>query len=99
LIIHLTFRASELDIANEILIIDGATPAFCRNLRVQFTDQCKRQRRIRPFKNIVGANSRNEDGLQLADMIAGAIRLHAMDIYSEHYFCISARIVDLWELV
>jgi Protein of unknown function (DUF3800) len=98
LLIHLTFRASELDIANEILIIDGATPAFCRNLRVQFTDQCKRQRRIRPFKNIVGANSRNEDGLQLADMIAGAIRLHGMDIDSEHYFCISARIVDLWEL-
>ncbi len=41
LIIQLTFRASELDIANEILIIDGATPAFCRSLRVQFTDHCK----------------------------------------------------------
>jgi hypothetical protein len=100
LIIHLTFRASELDIANEILIIDGATPAFCRDLRVQFTEQCKQEkRRIRPFKNIVGANSRNEDGLQLADMIAGAIRLHAMNIYSEHFYYISARIVDLWELV
>jgi len=98
LIIQLTFRASELDIANEILIIDGATPAFCRSLRVQFTEYCKRQKRIRPFKNIVGANSRNEDGLQLADMIAGAIRLHAMGIYSEHFYCISSRIVDLWEL-
>ena len=37
LIIGLTMRASELDIANEILIIDGATPAFCRDLRVEFT--------------------------------------------------------------
>jgi hypothetical protein len=98
LIIQLTFRASELDIANEVLIIDGATPSFCRNLRVQFTESCKLQNRIRPFKNIIGANSRNEDGLQLADMLAGAIRLHAMGISSEHFSCISSRIVDPWEL-
>jgi hypothetical protein len=98
LIIQLTFRASELDIANELLIIDGATPAFCRSLRVQFTDRCKQQRRIRPFKHIVGANSRNEDGLQLADMIAGAIRLYVMGGSSDHFYCISQRIVDLWEL-
>jgi hypothetical protein len=98
LLIQLTFRASELDIANEVLIIDGATPAFCRSLRVQFTEHSKRQRRIRPFKNIIGANSRNEDGLQLADMVAGAIRLHEMGISSEHFYCVSSRIVDLWEL-
>ena len=61
LIIQLTFRASELDIANEVLIIDGAMPSFCRSLRVQFTEYRKRQNRIRPFKNIIGANSRNED--------------------------------------
>ena len=97
LIVQLTFRASELDIANEILIIDGATPAFCRSLRVQFTERCKTENRIRPFKNIIGANSRNEDGLQLADMIAGSIRLHAMNISSEHFNFISPRIVDLWE--
>jgi hypothetical protein len=96
-IIQLTFRASELDIANEILIIDGATPAFCRSLRVQFTERCKQEDRIRPYKNIIGANSRNEDGLQLADMIAGAIRLHAMNISSEHFNYISPRIVDVWE--
>ena len=94
----MTFRASELDIANELLIIDGATPAFCRSLRVQFTDRCKQQRRIRPFKHIVGANSRNEDGLQLADMVAGAIRLHAMGGSSDHFYCIRQRIVDFWEL-
>lgn len=98
LIIQMTFRASELDIANELLIVDGATPAFCRSLRVQFTDRCKQQKRIRPFKHIVGANSRNEDGLQLADMIAGAIRLHAMGGSSDHFYSISQRIVDLWEL-
>jgi len=98
LIIRLTFRASELDIANEVLIIDGATPAFCRHLRVRFTEWCKQEKRIRPFKNIIGANSRNEDGLQMADMMAGAIRLHAMRVSSEHFYCISSRVVDLWEL-
>ena len=98
LIIRLTFRASELDIANEVLIIDGATPAFCRHLRVRFTERCKQEKRIRPFKNIIGANSRNEDGLQMADMMAGAIRLHAMNLSSEHFYCISSRVVDLWEL-
>lgn len=97
-IIQMTLRAIELDIANEILIIDGATPSFCRSLRVQFTERCKQQKRIRPFKHIVGANSRNEDGLQLADMIAGAIRLHAVGGAADHFYCISPRIVDLWEL-
>lgn len=98
LLIRLTLRANELDIANELLIIDGATPAFCRHLRVQFTERCRQQKRIRPFKNIIGANSRNEGGLQMADMIAGAIRLYEMGISSEHFYCISPRVVDLWEL-
>jgi len=98
LIIGLAMRASELDIANEILIIDGATPLFCRNLRVQFSERTKREERIRPFKKIIGGDSKVEDGLQLADMIAGAIRLYVMGISSEHFHAISPRIVDLWNL-
>jgi len=98
LIIGLAMRASELDLANEVLIIDGATPAFCRNLRVQFSERIKREERIRPFKNIIGGDSKREDGLQLADMLAGAIRLHAMGMASNHFNAISSRIVDLWKL-
>ena len=98
LIIGLTMHASELDIANEVLIIDGATPSFCRNLRIQFSERSKREERIRPFKNIIGGDSKREDGLQLADMIAGAIRLHVMRISSDHFDIISPRIVDLWNL-
>jgi len=86
-----------LDISNEILIIDGATPAFCRDLRVEFTKRCRLEERICPFKNIIGAESKNEDGLQLADVIAGAIRLHATGVSSEHFQMISPRIVDLWQ--
>jgi len=96
LIIGLTMRASELDIANEILIVDGATPSFCRDLRIQFSERSKREERIRPFKNIIGGDSKREDGLQLADMIAGAIRVHAMGISNDHFNTISPRIVDLW---
>jgi hypothetical protein len=98
LIIGLTMHASELDIANEVLIIDGATPSFCRNLRIQFSERSKWEERIRPFKNIIGGDSKREDGLQLADMIAGAIRLHVMGIASNHFDVISPRIVDLWNL-
>ncbi len=98
LIIGLTMRASELDIANEVLVIDGATPAFCRDVRVEFTKRVKLEKRIRPFKNIIGADSEHEDGLQLADMIAGALRVHATNGYSGHFQMILPRIVDLWEI-
>lgn len=98
LMIGLTMRASELDIANEVLIIDGATPSFCRNLRIQFSERSKREERIRPFKNIIGGDSNREDGLQLADMVAGAIRLHVMGISSVHFDIISPRVVELWNL-
>jgi hypothetical protein len=96
LIIGLTMRADESDISNEALIIDGATPTFCRDLRVALTERHKREERARPFKNIIGADSKNEDGLQLADMLAGAIRLHAAGVSSVHFQVIAPRIVDLW---
>lgn len=98
LIIRLTLRANPLDIANEILVIDGTTLILCKHLRMQFTERCKQERRIRPFKNIAGGNSRNEDGFQLADMMAGAIRLYAMRISADRFYYVSQRIVDLWEL-
>jgi hypothetical protein len=96
LLVGLTMRTDELDISNEILIIDGATPAFCRDLRVALTERYRREERVRPFKNIIGADSKNEDGLQLADMIAGAVRYHTAGLSSEHFQIISPRVVDLW---
>ncbi|MEN9563238.1 MAG: hypothetical protein RIR73_1482 [Chloroflexota bacterium] len=98
LIVGVTMRASELDISNEVLVIDGATPAFCRDLRIEFTKRTKLENRIRPFKNIIGADSKHEDGLQLADMIAGALRVHASNANSQHFRMILPRIVDLWQI-
>ena len=98
LIVGLAFRASELDISNDILIVDGATPSFRKELRVQFSQRCKQEKRLRPFKNIIGADSKKEDGLQLADMVAGAARVHAMGNTSQYFQAISPSIVDLWNL-
>lgn len=98
LLVRLTLRASELDIANEVLVIDGATPAFCRNVRIHFTERCKQEGRIRPFKNIIGGDSKREDGLQMADMIAGALRVHEIGLSSGYFHTIFPHIVDLWKL-
>ena len=98
LLVRLTLRASALDIANEVLIIDGATSAFCRNVRIRFSERCKLEKRIRPFKNIIGGDSRREDGLQIADMVAGAVRVHEIGGLSRHYHIVAPYIVDLWKL-
>lgn len=98
LMIGLTLRASELDISNDILVMDGATPSFRKDLRVRFSERCKQNGRIRPFKNIIGADSKKEDGLQLADMVAGAVRVHATGNPSRHFHSISPFIVDLWNV-
>jgi hypothetical protein len=98
LLVRLTLRASELDIANEVLIIDGATSVLCRNVRIHFSERCKQEKRIRPFKNIIGGDSKREDGLQVADMVAGATRVHEVGVSSRHFHIISPHIVDLWKL-
>ncbi len=97
-ITHLALRASELDLANDILIVDGATPAFCRGLRIQISRACRERERVRPFNKIVGGRSRYEDGLQLADMIAGATRHYVMGTQSEPYRTFARKVVDLWQV-
>jgi hypothetical protein len=98
MISELTFRASPLDISNDILIVDGATPAFCRLLRIRFSEACNRSGRVRPFKRIIGGDSAREDGLQLADMVAGATRQHALGTPNPYYAMFAAKVVDLWQL-
>ena len=93
---HLTLRASPLDIANDVLVIDGATPALRRASRVSLSKKCRETGRIRPFKKIVGGDSKREDGLQLADMIAGAIMHHVVRDESTDYTTFSPKIVDFW---
>lgn len=93
---RLILRASELDIASDVLIIDGAATVFCRALRVRLSAECRRLDRVRPFAKIVGSKSRNEDGLQLADMIAGAVRQYVMGEGGDYYQTFEKKVTDLW---
>jgi hypothetical protein len=98
LVSRLVLRASEPKLDNDVLTMDGATPAFCRALRIRLSKESYRLGRVRPFKKIVGGRSRNEDGLQLADMIAGAVRQHVMGIESDYYPFFASKVADLWHV-
>jgi len=98
LLARLTLRASPLDIGNDILVIDGATDALRSALRIRLSQECRQSNRIRPFSKIATANSRKEDGLQLADMVVGAIRDYALGHNSAYRQTFIKKIVDLWEV-
>lgn len=95
LLTRLILGTPALDIANDVLIVDGATKAFRQALRSRLSWECRRTARVRPFASILGANSRNEDGLQLADMIAGATRLFLTRNNAKHYRSFAHKVVDL----
>lgn len=98
-IVGLALRAPELDLTDDTLIIDGTTPAFRRALRIKLSEECARiGRRSRPFRKIISGDSRREDGLQLADMIVGAVRQHVMETESRYYRTFERKVVDLWDL-
>ncbi|MEW5940182.1 MAG: DUF3800 domain-containing protein [Chloroflexota bacterium] len=98
LLTRLTLRASPLDIGNDILVIDGATDALRSVLRIRLSQECKPIKRVRPFKKIATASSHREDGLQLADMVAGAIRERAVNHDASYYQAFAKKVVDLWEV-
>jgi hypothetical protein len=98
LLTRLTLRASPLDIGNDILVIDGATDALRSALRIRLSRECKPIKRVRPFKKIATANSCREDGLQLADMVAGAIRERAWKHDTSYFQVFAKKVVDLWEV-
>lgn len=98
LLVNLTLRSSPLDICNDILVIDGATDALRSNLRIRLSQECRKIRRVRPFKKIATASSRVEDGLQLADMVAGAIRDKTLGNNHAYYRTFARKVVDLWEV-
>jgi hypothetical protein len=97
LLTRLTLRASELDIANDILVLDSAPDSFLKSLRIHLTRVCKQQQRERPFKKIVSSDSKHDDGLQLADMLAGAIRLSIWENTPMYYQMFAKKVVDMWK--
>lgn len=96
---RLLMRASPLDIAKDILIVDGTTPIFRQTLRIRISDECRKSHRVQPFSKIISGDSKREDGLQLADMIIGAIRNHITQGDSQYFRTFSDKVVDLWQVV
>jgi len=94
----LVLRTSILDIANDVLVVDGATPTFIRSLRIRLSDSCRQLNRVRPFQKIVGGDSSSEDGLQLTDMLAGTIRHYVMGVDRTYYHTFANKVVELWEV-
>lgn len=94
--VGLAMRASELDIAGDVLIVDGATRAFLQALRVRLSQESRRLGRVRPFETIVSGKSHLHDGLQLADMIAGAVRQYVTGEETIYYRLFADKVVDLW---
>lgn len=94
----LIVRSSELDIADDILIMDGAVPSWIQDLRVRLSNVCRQEGRRRPFKKIVSADSDRENGLQLADMVAGAIMQFAKGVDIKFYQTFADKVTDLWEV-
>ena len=98
LLVTLTLRSSPLDICNDILVIDGTTDALRSKLRIRLSQECRKIRRVRPFNKITTASSRVEDGLQLANMIVGAVRDKALGNNDIYYSTFARKVVDLWEV-
>lgn len=93
---RLILRANELDLANDMLVMDDAVPSLRRALRLKLSEECRKTNRQRPFAKIISADSKDDDGLQRADMIVGAIRQHIVEKEDQFYKEISSNIVDLW---
>jgi hypothetical protein len=93
---RLALRIPESAVCDDVLIIDGATPKFKRSLRRRLSKAYRRTGRKRLFKKIVGQKSQSSDGLQLVDMIAGAIRQCVTGQESRYFNSVEHRIVDFW---
>jgi len=98
LLVNLTLRASPLDIANDVLVLDDAPDRFIQSLRINFTQAYQQMRRERPFKKIVSSKSKYDDGLQLADMVADAVREYIWEDDSTYFRTFSKKVVDLWQV-
>jgi hypothetical protein len=98
LLVDLTLRASPLDIANDILVLDDKPDSFFQSLRIRFTQAYKQAKRDRPFKKIVSSESTFDDGLQIADMMAGAVRQYVWENNPAWFKTFSEKVVDLWKV-
>ncbi len=97
-IVQLAIRVPELDLSNDNLVLDGTTPELRRRLRVRLSQEHRRFGRPMPFHKMVSGDSERDDGLQLANMIVGAIRQHVIRAQSDYYEMFADKVVGLWRV-
>lgn len=72
---ELVARASPRDLQDAILVMDGeggeTTEKTLNHIRRHLTRLYEERKRVRAFRKLIARNSRNEAGLQFADMVAG----------------------------
>jgi hypothetical protein len=98
LISRLILRTPMHKLNNHILVLDDVNSSFVRDLRVKLSEECDKANRRRPFKKIASAHSHFEDGIQLADMIAGATRQHIAGMSNKYFCTFENRILDFLKL-
>lgn len=98
---ELVVRASPQDLQDAILVMDGeggeTTEKTLNSIRRALTRLYTERKRVRAFRKLIARNSRNEAGLQFADMVAGALAErfeHGESPYDDY---VDAKLVDIWE--
>lgn len=85
-------------VIRQILRIRVLSPPIQHASYVTLTsEECRRTEGVRPFKKLVAGVSRHEDGLQLADMLAGAVRLYVAGHERDYFPAFEDRVLDLWQ--
>lgn len=97
---ELVMRAPMNELHDAILVMDGErgmpTEELLNGIRRYLTRLYQERQRVRAFRKLVARNSKNEDGLQFADMIAGVLAeqfTHGESAYDDY---VNAKLADLW---
>lgn len=97
---ELVARASPQDLHDAILVMDGeggeTTEKTMNGIRRHLTRLYAERKRVRAFRKLIARNSKNEAGLQFADMVAGALADRAQHGESPYDDYVDSKIVDLW---
>lgn len=96
LTVGLILRAGMSEVVASVLIIDGAKPRHLRTLRKKLSQEFRLRSRQRPYRRIIAAESHREDGIQLADMIAGAARSYVSGTNDHAYKSFASKVRVLW---
>ncbi len=90
--VELVANIPDFVVQENILIVDGATAHLKQLLQKHLSRLYKETNRVRAFKKIVARHSHQSNGLQLADMIAGAIRHSITERDDQHYRAIKHKL-------